>query len=145
MAMFNPFLSATIEQLVKSGKNLEMSHAKVHIKTSYVNPEGQKVIINYSSLLDKYYVFLQKIIVDITFTDEEYAKYKFQPKRFCMDHYGTTELWSSILRINNLTSASQFTNQTIRAFTNDIFDVLNEIMILEDETLKNNKLDVYGK
>jgi hypothetical protein len=83
--------------------------------------------------------------VSITFTDEEYMKYRFQPKRFCMDFYDTTELWSSILRINNMTSASQFVNQTIKAFTQDVFDVINEIMILEDERIRDNRLEIYGK
>lgn len=143
--MFNPFSASTIDGVAKAGQELELSHGKMHFQSAFTDPSKNKIIINYSSILDKYYDYLQKIIVTITFTDEEYLKYRFQPKRFCMDHYDTTELWSSILRINNMTSASQFVNQTIKAFTQDIFEVINEIMILDQENIQDNRLDVYSK
>jgi hypothetical protein len=143
--MFNPFVTSTVDGIAKSGQSLELSHGKLHIQSAYTSPAGDKIIINYTSILDKYYDYLQKIVVSVTFTDEEYLKYRFQPKRFCMDFYDTTELWSSILRLNNMTSASQFVNQTIKAFTKDVFVVINEIMILEEERIRHNRFDVYGK
>jgi len=140
MTMFNPFETSTVAGVAKAGKALELSHATLHLKSSFVDSEGNKVLINYHSLLDKYNDFLKKIIVPITFTEEEYLMYRFQPKRFCLEYYNTTELWSSILRINFMTSSAQFSNQTINAFTQDIFDVINEIMILEDANIKENKI-----
>jgi hypothetical protein len=142
--LFTPFEMSNMESLIKAGKNLDISHEKIHFKAFFIDKENHKIIINYTSLIDKYYDFLKKIIVDYEMTDEEFIKYKFQPKRFCMDMYGTTELWSTLLRINNMVSAIQFTNKKIKAFTQDIFDVLNEILILEDDRLKSNRIEVYG-
>lgn len=142
--MFTPFEMSNMENLIKAGKNLDISHEKLHLKAFFIDKEKKKIIINYTSLIDKYQDFMSKIIIDYEMTDEEFIKYKFQPKRFCMDMYGTTELWSTLLRINNMVSAIQFTNKKIKAFTQDIFDVLNEILILEDDRLKRNRIEVYG-
>lgn len=142
--MFTPFEMSNMETLIKAGKNLEISHEKMHLKAFFIDNGNNKIIINYTSLIDKYQDFMSKIIIDYEMTDEEFIKYKFQPKKFCMDMYGTTELWSTLLRINNMVSALQFTNKKIKAFTQDIFDVLNEILILEDDKLKSNRIEVYG-
>lgn len=142
--MFTPFEMSNMETLIKAGKNLDISHEKIHLKAFFTDKENKKIIINYTSLIDKYQDFMSKIIIDYEMTDEEFIKYKFQPKKFCMDMYGTTELWSTLLRINNMVSALQFTNKKIKAFTQDIFDVLNEILILEDDKLKSNRIEVYG-
>jgi len=128
----------TIQDLIEFGKTQDISHAKLHLKSSFIDNNNTRIIVNYTSLLDKYHDHLRKIISTVTLSEEEFAKYKFQPKRLSFEIYGTTELWSMILRINNLTSASQFTMKTLKLFTMDIFDVINEILILEDDALKLN-------
>lgn len=132
----------TISELVDYSKSLNISHSKIHIKGKFVDNNGNSIIMNYESLLNKYRDFLGKIIITRTLTDAEYAKYKFQPKLMSFELYGTTELWSSILSINNLTSASEFTMQKLKLFTYDIFDVINEILILEDDEIKANNAEV---
>lgn len=145
MPMFDPFHSATIEKTVKAYNDLDFNHDKLHYKASFLDPAGKKIIINYSSLIDKYYDYLRKIIVDIELTDQEMIKYRFQPKRLSFDYYGTTELWSAILRINNMTTITQFDRKKIKMFTQDIFDFINEILILEENELMENRIDTYEK
>lgn len=143
--MFNAFQTADMETLIKAGQDLAISHSTLHYKATFKRADGDKVILNYSALIDRYYDYLQKIIVEIELTDEEIIKYRFQPKKLSFDFYGTTELWSSILRINNIASATQFTKQKVKMFTEDIFDVLNEIMILEEDAIEENKILAYGR
>ena len=67
-------------------------------------------------------------------------KYRYQPKMFCNDIYGTTELWGLLLKINNFNSIVNFNSKHIKVFGNNIFAVLNEILINEKENiLKNNE------
>ena len=132
----------TITELIDYSKSLNISHSKIHIKSKFSDSSGNSIIMNYESLLNKYRDYLNKIIVTRTLTDAEYAKYKFQPKLMSYELYGTTELWSSLLSINNLTSASQFTMQKLKLFTYDIFDVINEILILEDDEIKSNNAEI---
>lgn len=131
----------TIQDLVTYGYQLPISHGKLHYKKSFTE-NNDILIINFNSILDKYWDYLQKIVVPKTLNDVDYNKYKFQPKRLSFEIYGTTELWSAILRINQLTSASQFTKQTINLFTMDIFEVLNEILILENTHIKENNKEI---
>lgn len=130
---------STIDDIIKYGNSLPISHDKIHLKSSLKDTMGNNVIVNYSSFVNKYIDFLQPIIVEVTLTDNEYEKYKFQPKFLSFDMYGTTELWSSILLLNNLSSATEFTKKKIKLFTKDIFTFLNEILILEDDNIKDNK------
>lgn len=138
ITMANLDSASTIDDHIAYGKELEVSHDRLHLKATF-RTNGDKVIINYSSILDKYMDYLQAIIETVKLTDDEYIKYKFQPKRLCYDYYGSVDLWSSILRINNLTSASQFTSQTIKVFTPDVFNVLNEIINIERNSIEENR------
>lgn len=130
---------STIEEIIKYGNSLPISHDKIHLKSSLIDGTGKQIIVNYSSFINKYIDFLQSIIVEINLSDEEFEKYKFQPKLLSFELYGTTELWSSILTLNNLSSATEFTKKKVKLFTKDIFRFLNEILILEDENIKENK------
>lgn len=140
--MFEPTKVGTISDLISFGKSLNISHGKLHYQ-SLITDTSSTLIVNHISILDKYNDLLKKIIVDYTFTDEEYFKYRFQPKRLSYDKYGTTELWAAILKINNMVSVTQFTNIRVKLFTQDIFDVLNEILILEESEIKKNRAQVY--
>jgi hypothetical protein len=57
--------------------------------------------------------------------------------------YGTVEYGHPFFALIT-SSATQFTSQRLKLFTNDIFDVL-EIIILEQEEIKENNFLVYGK
>ena len=129
----------TISSLITYSKSLDISHDKIHFKTSLTNSDGDTIVVNTLSLIDKYIDFLQPSIVDVVLSDSEYSKYIYQPKTLCFDMYGTTELWSSVLRINNLTSASEFNIKSLKLFNKKIFDLLNEILILEKTALTTNR------
>jgi hypothetical protein len=131
----------TISDLIEYGKSLDISHDKLHFKAKIENSDGSITIINYMSLLDRYMEYLNPVIKTVTLSDAEFSKYKFQPKTLSFEMYGTTELWSLILRINNLTSAAQFTLKTLKLPTTDIFEVLNEIIILEMDEVKKNRTE----
>lgn len=130
---------SSIEDMIEYGKMLEISHDKLHLKHKIIGSDGNPIIVNYSQLIDKYLDNLTPYIEEVTLSEEEYLKYKFQPKTLSLDIYNTTELWSLILKINNILSVSQFDIKTLKLFTMDIFRVLNEILILEEDNIKTNK------
>lgn len=134
---------STISEIIKYGQNLELSHEKLHLKASFNKTNKTKLIFNFTSLLDKYYEYLKKYFVEVTFTEDEYLKYRFQPKTLSMDLYETPELWSTILRINNIVSISEFDKRKIIVLKENVFDLLNEILIMEDDAMKNNKEECY--
>jgi hypothetical protein len=145
MTTFTPMESATLSSIAAAAKDLDVSHGKMHYKALFTNDDGTQLILNYTNVVDKYFDFLQKIIVEYTMTDKEFLQYKYQPKRMSQDMYGTTELWAAILRINGMVSLTQFNKQTVKLFTQDIFDFLNEIMIIEGDRLKSPAVSLHNK
>jgi hypothetical protein len=133
----------TIQDLVNYEKTLNISHNGMFYKTSIVDKDGNIMILNSLSLLDKYYDFLSNEIISVDLSEDEYAEYRMNPKLLSYKLYGTTELWSMILSINNLTSAAEFTLKKINVFTSEIFNLLNEILILEEKKLNKNKKENY--
>lgn len=123
---------------VQKGKNLSFSHAGMLLKVR----DGH-MITPYQSLIGKYSRALRNYIVDYTLTEEEMKMYYQRPKRFCMDKYGTQELWSGILYINNMPSVVNFTKKNIKIFTQDVNTAINELITIYQPDIEMNKTEVY--
>lgn len=135
----------TLEDFDGYDESLKISHKGLHLQSAVLNKANNKrVILNHISLINKYYYALMEHTMEITLSNEEYMKYIYQPKKYCFDTYGTTELWSLLLKVNGMSSSIEFNTKKLRVFTSDIFQVLNEILILEKEEIEKNKINVYG-
>lgn len=129
----------TISSLYTYNKQLDFSHDKMYLK-SLVDSNDNTLIINYTSLINKYYDIVLRHCYTITLKDNEYARYKFQPKLFCYETYGTTELWAILLKINNWTSVTQFNAKTFKTFRPSIFEVINDILIRSADDINDNEV-----
>ena len=115
----------------------DISYPKTFLKT-IIKSNGTNIIVNYTSILNKYYDYIAKTLNTVTFSEDDMIKYKFNPKLVCYDLYGTVELWGLLLKVNNMTSALEFKKNEIKVFTTDIFTILNEIFILESDSIVSN-------
>ena len=122
-------------------KTLDISHSGL-FKKAAVDSDGIKLIINSTSIVDRYYYYILKECFTYTLTEKEYMRYRYRPKLFCLNAYGTTELWSLLLKVNNWVSVSEFNSRTVKMFKESILDVLNEILVLEHDNIVKNKLKV---
>ena len=95
-------------------------------------------LVNSSFIPTKYFDIIRKNIETVNLTDAEFLNYKYQPKKFCYDRYGTTELWGILLRLNSMTSLSDFASQSFRAPKANIMILLNEMLILEKRNIEKN-------
>jgi hypothetical protein len=130
---------STIPELIELYKSFPITHETIHFKTSFVDNNSDIVRFNFSSVLDRYYDFILSNCISITFTDKDWINYRFQPKRLSMNIYKTTELWSLILKLNNMTSMLEFDQQTLLLPpVQTINDIINEIMILEKNAIEAN-------
>lgn len=132
---------SSLSALVKYGKKLTISHSAMHLK-SKLTFDDNNVIINFHSFIDEYMDFIKPILINYTLTDSEYEKYIYQPKLFCLDNYGDAELWSILLKVNNMTSIMDFDRKDLVLFTDEIFDILSEILILESDDIRDNKIKI---
>lgn len=128
-----------LDSEISAGKNIDFSHGNMQFKTTLGD-----MIIPYQTLVCRYRNILNPYIKEITFNDSDYNKYYQKPKLLSTDLYGTPELWSSILYINNMVSVTNFTKRTVKVFTSNIASIFEEIMTIYNDDLTNNKKEVYA-
>lgn len=136
--------TSTLKELIFAGKQEQYSADKLHLKT-VANSSGQAVIINLYSIIDKYMDDLEHLIQEIELTDSELIKYRFQPKKLCVDLYDNIDLAPLILKINNMTSLLEFDRRKLRLFRTSIISYLNEIIVLETNSMDKNSREVDNK
>ena len=133
---------STISELIAYGEALPISMDKLHMKKVSFSSDNEPIVFNYLSIIDKYYNELQKHVVTVKLTDDEFAKYKYKPKLLCYDVYNNLDMAPLILKLNHMTSVIDFTKQELKMYKNDIYSTLNEILVLEQEALDNNSIEI---
>ena len=133
---------ATIEDFIRSYTSEDIKVSAFFLQQVLTTDAGKKLLVNFNNLTIKYMPELKSMRVKVTMTEEEYQKYKYNPKFLSYDIYGTTELWFMILEANELHSAIQFDYQTIYLYTTDIVNKMARILNLEQEFKDYNTEEV---
>lgn len=136
---YGPDTAYDLPSEVEEGKDLEVSHGKMQFKTRI----DDRIVVPHYSLIAKYSHALRDFIIEVTYTDEEFRQFYQKPKALSLDLYGTQELWSWLLYINNCKSVANFTNPKLKIFTQNIDSAIGEILTLNNEDLKKNQSEVY--
>ena len=134
---FEPDNVNQLDEWIEEGKNLGMSHDNLCLKVR----DGD-LITPYQTLVCRYYYALVPFTHTITLTDEEYVKYKNNPKGLSQKLYETPELWSSLMYINNVVSISEFKKKQLVVFRRDIISKLEELMVLAAEDIEKNRIEI---
>ena len=137
------FGSANISDLSELGMQLEFANSRFYLKGVATTPDGNKMIVNFLSVIDRHYENMTKFLVDYTMTESEMQMYRYSPKRFCLDKFETMELWALLLQVNNMTSVSQFNRAQIKSFDPSIIKFIEEILIAEEDVLMKNRIETY--
>ena len=124
---------------VASGKNITISHGNMQFKTRIDN----RIVVPKVSLIGQYHGILSKYIVEKEYTGKEFLHYYQRPKLLSLDLYGTPELWSWLLYINNCKSVANFTNPKLKIFTSDIGTAIREILTITSQDMAKNRAEVY--
>ena len=125
---------ATIQELIDSIKQEEVSYRNLHTPIYLTNNNEETIRIPYKSIIRDYLPALRKTTVMSNFSEREKIKYRFKPKMLSNDLYGTPELWSALLEVNGYLSLLDLTMERPML----VFDprefrkMLNEVMILEE-------------
>jgi len=120
---------------------VDITMHKLHLKDKLtMTSNNTALIINTTSLPNKYWDYLMKRCIEYTFSDKDYLRYKYQPKLFCYEFYGNLELWSFLLKVNHMTSILDFNKKTIKVFDDGIIKLLEEILIIEDPDIRRNSI-----
>lgn len=122
-------LQDQIEEVRDMDINYDILHPKANI---YDVQSNRNIIIPFHSYANKYRDYLSSIIISEKLSEEDKRKYHYRPKTVSLDKYGTTELWSDILILNDCFNISQFTPDVLKYYDPDEYkDYLNNILIIE--------------
>lgn len=122
-----------IRDLINDGIDAEISYRNLHPPLIISNKKTDESIkVPYLSLTNKYRDFLEPFVIEVNLIPEEEILYKFKPKLLSLELYGTTELWASLLELNNMISIIEFRPKKIKVYDPDGFKaMINEILIME--------------
>ena len=128
-------IPSTMPEQVSLAKDLEISYRTLHPTVLLHDHDSNRTIrIPFSSIVNKYKDFLSNIIMSISLNDEEQEMYMYKPKLLSEDLYGTTELWDTILILNDCPSVIDFKPKVINIYDpTELKVILNEIMLIEEE------------
>lgn len=104
--------------------------------------DGRKLIVNESFILSKYKDELAKYKRKMELTDQLYRRYRFNPKLFSYEIYGTTELWFMVLHANELYTANQFDLRVVYYYDPTFFDAITRALDLETQFTAINEAEV---
>lgn len=107
---------------------------------SYLTKIGSD-IIQIGSVFDKYIDFIKSTCIRVKLNEKERFKYRYNPKQLSFDLYKTEELWSLILKLNNLSSEIDFLPSSIFVVSPSNKDILNKIILITEEEIKRNHYD----
>lgn len=138
---------STITELIEVGKRQEFTNDKLYYQTRIDKSRLNKnldasIVISYNSILDDNFDIIMSHTKKFHLTDKEMVKYKYQPHKLCYDIYGTIEIVPLVLRINAMTSLLDFDKQDILLFEKSIFTILNELSIIYEQDLKDNRYEI---
>ncbi len=134
-------LNPTVKEYIDAYTNEELVSSAFYLKQVF-STSKTKMLVNFNNLTVKYLPELRQIKIKISLSNEEYAKYKYNPKVLSYDVYGTTELWFLILEANELHSVSEFNFRTIYLFRTDIVEKMTRILNLELDSKNYNEEEI---
>lgn len=136
---------STIQSVIEEGLELKLTIKDLAFKEIIENSSGEKFVVNMFNLYEKYYELLLDHATIVVLTDEEYRKYRYNPRLLSKDLYGTPELHYMLLRLNYVYSIINFDFREVRVFRTNINTLLNEIMVMESEDYIDNEMSILKK
>lgn len=129
-------IPSNLKEQINDVKDLEISYRMFHNNAILNNQSSNiKIEIPFESLISKYKDILSSIVISVKFDDILARQYLYKPKLLSYDLYGTVELWSELLKLNNWSFITQFKPTNIIKIydPNRLKVFLNEILILEEK------------
>jgi hypothetical protein len=102
--------------------------------------EKDDVVIPFQNIFrESYRPIILRYCKKVKLSDDAFDYYKYKPKTFSYNLYGTVDLWHLILWLNDMTSILQFTKQELIALDPSALDILATILKQQENYLIDNK------
>lgn len=133
-----PEVASTLKSFIATGKEVPLKYGKFCFEDN-MDYGAKRPIFN---VLRDYKDELLERAMIVNFNKEERVKYTFNPKRLAYDVYGSTDLYSFILFINNMSNIKEFDLRTgkCKLIHRDVFKELLSMIY----TAEKKNLDLYN-
>jgi hypothetical protein len=139
---------SNITDYIEDYRDLSLSFDTMHLKENATFTADSSGVTDGTllgdSFIQKYRTDLEDLIMTKTFTKEESAKYMCNPWALSYDLYESVEFWFLLLDLNNMYSATEFTQTTIQIYDGSLPDVVDKILAAEEPFIDNNTAEVDG-
>lgn len=125
----------SVPGIVKMGMEKDLRPANMNYKIEQTDSYGNSRIYNNESIIDKYRDVLIAQTRLYSFNKADIEKYRYRPRSFCLDNYGDADLWSVLLRMNNMLTCTDFNRITIRVFNSKFIPTLKTLLMLEEDQM----------
>ena len=102
--------TTTIEEFIKSGRNISISYPTL----SFVDTLSNGTQISVLNVINDYISEIKSACVNIRLTEDQQYTYFYKPKLLCYDMYGNPELYFIILLLNDMADVKEFTKPVIK-------------------------------
>lgn len=126
-------IPTTINDFIAMKASLSVTQDKLNTPCYIHDKSSDETIqVPMTSIINKYKEYFDKITCTVDVDDKSSNIYRYKPKMLSYDLYGTTELWSILLYINDCKSLVDFDKKKLKIlFPDKVDELLNEIFILE--------------
>lgn len=105
----DPALTHTLSEFISHGIKM---NALSYTKFSFTELNGN-IRYPFKMVLNDYKYELKQLALKCTLSDDEYTKYRFNPKRLSYDIYNSTEYYYVILLLNDTCNIKDFDMKTL--------------------------------
>lgn len=139
--ILDPDKTSTVEEFINAGISDEMTYNNFSIL--FRSSQQDNIILSANNIIYDYMDEIKPYIVNVSLSEEEYIKYRYKPKLFAYDIYGSTELFFIVMAVNGIYDIKDFNRRNIKAlYKKQLFELLNQIYNAESGYIQKNRSDL---
>lgn len=139
--ILDPDKTSTVEEFINAGISDEMTYNNFSIL--FKSSQQDNIILSANNIIYDYMDEIKPYIVNVSLSEEEYIKYRYKPKLFAYDIYGSTELFFVVMTVNGIYDIKDFNRRNIKAlYKKQLFELLNQIYNAESGYIQKNRSDL---
>ena len=137
--ILEPQKTSTLEEFIEAGNTDERTYNNFSLL--FHSSTDSNIILSSTNIIYDYMDEIKKCAVNVEFTTKQYLKYRYKPKLFAYDIYGSTELFFVIMAINGICDIKDFNKTKIKAlYKSDMTALLDAIYNAESSYIKKNRV-----
>lgn len=133
---------STIKEFIQEYNRDTLTKDKIQFKNIEIMDDDKKMIIPYEDIFHRYRADLASLIVCRELTENEKRRWFYNPKVMSYDLYGTTELWFTIIELNEIYSLTQLNMSPMKMYSSNIVQLISRINALEKVVIDENEAEI---